>query len=244
MSVEGNGELPRTGGTISALGEPYAARLSSKEPAMRLDSGCDLRPYGSVRAEQRKISMGRAGSDDLDGARFVKLSEAEDNVAVQVLEAAQRILIELPPERGDTCHVRVTLLSEFVSVFDGGFNFASNVLGKFFFEYRMRELFQQNGSEPHIGFECAALLLQFTQHGKQREISFRRGFMQPLRSVRPGAVIDDVRKVGMERKSNASKLIFSGSFLRHRRTYFPVSKRSGFRCSAAAPEFFSVLQIE
>ena len=48
--------------------------------------------------------------------------------------------------------------------------------------------------------EADVVALKIFQHAQQRQIGLGRGFVQPLHAMRPGAVVDDVRKMRVQGK--------------------------------------------
>ena len=50
-----------------------------------------------------------------------------------------------------------------------------------------------------------AVALEATEHAEQWEVGFGGRLVQPLHAVRPGAVVDDVRQVGVQGEGQISR---------------------------------------
>src|SRR5260221_12963931 len=133
----GNREAPLSRRTVPALRQPNATRPSAKKPAMRLHSGHDLRADRSVRSQQREISVCGSAGNNLDSAGVIEPAEAADDIAAEIFELAQCILVKLAPEVRDRHHVRFAVAAEVVNVLDRGLNLSRQVDGKLLLENRM-----------------------------------------------------------------------------------------------------------
>src|SRR5579864_1582412 len=74
-------EVPATCRAIPAFRQPDSPRLSAKESPVSFNASFDLRADGFICAEQGKVSMRGAASNDFDGAGFVEIAETLDDVA-------------------------------------------------------------------------------------------------------------------------------------------------------------------
>src|SRR5579859_1403384 len=207
-AVQRHGKLPWSRRTIAALRQPNTAWPPAKKALVRLHSGFDLRADRSVSSQQRKIAVRGAASDDLDGAAVIKTLKAANDVGAKIVKMAQRAFVEALPEARDLHHVALALQAEVFRVLVRGFNLAQQIFGEFVLKNRMRELLQQNRREIYVRLERQPLLLQFGENPQQWQVGLRRGFVQPLHAVRPGAVIHYVWKVRMQRKRHVAGRIF------------------------------------
>src|SRR5690242_17664239 len=107
--------------------------------------------------------MGSAAGDDLNRPGVIEMAEPFDDVSTELIIVVQRLFVEPFPVIGHAQGLSVALASKVFSVFAGCSYLAQQVLGKFFFEDRVRKLLQENGREVHIGLERKILLLQFTE---------------------------------------------------------------------------------
>ncbi len=67
---------------------------------VRLDCNPHLRAHTLVCAEQRQIAVGCAAGNDLDQTRLVKVLEAGDDIAAELLEVLERLAEEALPKAG------------------------------------------------------------------------------------------------------------------------------------------------
>src|SRR5579859_2678838 len=115
-AIQRHRKLPAPGRAISAFRKPNTLWLSAKESKVRFHSGADLSANGCIGAEERKITMGGATGDDLDGAGFVEVAKSFDDVAAQRFKVAERLLVKTQPELRDLCEMGLTLALEVFGV--------------------------------------------------------------------------------------------------------------------------------
>ncbi len=123
------------------------------------------------------------------------------------LEVAERGGEEGVPEACGLGEVQFAGGGEVGLVLAGGDDLALDVLGELGLEDRVGELLQQDGREVQIAVQADAIGLQPAQDAQQRQVGLGGGFVQPLHAVRPGAVVDDVGQMSVQRKGEkASRL--------------------------------------
>ena len=64
----------------------------------------------------------------------------------------------------------------------------------------MGELLQKDRGKVEVAVKADSVFLQAPEDAEEWEVGLGGGFMKPLHAVRPGAVVDDVRQVGVERE--------------------------------------------
>ena len=192
-SCRSHGKLPWPGGPVSTLRQPDAAWTPAKKTFVRSHTHAYLGADGSVGSQQRKVTVGGAAGDDLDGPGIVEVAKAGDYVPSQRFEVAGRVFEKARPELSHLRKMRFPAAAEIVRVLLRGINFLLGVFQKLFFEGRMRELFQQNGRKIDVGFERQALALQLGKDPQQGQIGFRGGFVQPVEPMRPRSVVHHIR---------------------------------------------------
>ena len=89
-------------------------------------------------------------------------------------------------------------------VLASGDNLTAEILGEFSDEDRMRELLEKYGREIKVAVKTDPISLEVPKNAEQRQIGLGDSFVEPLHAMRPGAVIDHVRQVGMEREREKS----------------------------------------
>jgi hypothetical protein len=202
-AVGGRGRVvPEAGGAVAALGRPDAAGMLADVADVGGDGGADLGADALVGAEQRHVAVGGAAGDDLDQADVVEVAEALDDVAAEGVEVVERLGEEAVPEAGGLGEVGVAGLDEVGLVFAGGDDLAGEVVGELGDEDGVGELLEQDGREIEVAVEGDAVALEVAEDAQEREVGFGGGFVQPLHAVRPGAVVDDVGQVGVQREGS------------------------------------------
>ena len=69
---------------------------------------------------------------------------------------------------------------------------------------RMSELLEKDRREIEVAVETDVVALEIFEDSEEREVGFSSGFVEPLHSVRPGAVIDDVGQMRVQREGKKS----------------------------------------
>jgi len=169
------------------------------------DGGADLSADALVGAQQRQVSVGRRAGDDLNQAGVVEVAETADDVAVEGIEIVESGGKEPAPEARRLGEMGVAGLDEVGLILACGEDLARKVLGKFGYEERMSQLLQQNGGEVDVEIGGNTVTFQIAQHAQDREVGLRGGFVQPLHPVRPGAVVDHIRQVRVQRESQIAR---------------------------------------
>ena len=96
-------------------------------------------------------------------------------------------------------------------VFAGGDDLALDVARELGLEDGVGELLEQDGREVEIAVEGDAVALEVAEDAEQRKIGFGGGFVKPLDAMGPGAVVDDVGQMGVEREGEEAARIGRGS---------------------------------
>ena len=195
-----DGVVPEAGGAVAALRDPDSGGVLAEVAEVGLDGSADLGTDAFVGAEQRHVTVGGAAGDDVDEAGLLEVLEALDDVAVEGLEVVQRLLKEVLPEAGGLGVVGLAGLGEEGLVFAGVDDLAGNVFRELGEEDGVGELLEQNGREIEVAVEADAIGLEASEDAQERKVGLCGGFMEPLHAVRPGAVIDDVWQMGVERE--------------------------------------------
>jgi hypothetical protein len=68
----------------------------------------------------------------------------------------------------------------------------------------VRELFEEDRGEIEIAVKTDVVALEVLEHAEEREIGLGGSLVEPLHSMGPGAVIDDVRQVRVQREGEKS----------------------------------------
>jgi len=169
------------------------------------DGGTDLGADAFVGAEQRHVAVGGSAGDDLEQAFVVEVAEAADDVAREVVELIEGFAEEALPEAGGFGVLMFAHAVEVGFVFAGGGDFALDVARELGDEDGVGELLEQNGREIEIAVEGDAVTLKTAEDAQEREVGFGSGFKEPLHAVGPGAVIDDVGKVRVQREREKAR---------------------------------------
>src|SRR5438046_6897157 len=82
-SCRSHGKLPWPGGAVSTLRQPHAAWTPAKKTFVRSHTHAYLGADGSVGSQQRKVNVGSAAGDDLDGHGGVEVEKAGEYIASQ-----------------------------------------------------------------------------------------------------------------------------------------------------------------
>src|SRR5437588_12779633 len=159
-SCRSHGKLPWPGGAVSTIRRPDAAWMPGKKTFVRSHTHAYLGADGSVGSQQRKVTVGGATGDDLDGPGVVEVAKAGDYVPSQRFEVAGRVFEKARPELSHLRKMRFPAAAEIVRVLLRGINFLLGVFQKLFFEGRMRELFHQIVLKIDVGCEFQAIALQ------------------------------------------------------------------------------------
>ena len=162
------------------------------------DGGADLRADALVGAEERHVAVGGCAGDDLYEALVVEVAEAFDDVAIEGLEVREGLGEIGVPIAGELGVVGFAHGGEVGLVFAGGDDFSLDVFGELGFEDGVSELLEEDGGEVQVAAESDAVALEIAEDAEEREIGFGGGFMQPLDAMRPGSVVDDVGKMGVQ----------------------------------------------
>ena len=85
-------------------------------------------------------------------------------------------------------------------VFAGGYDLAGQVVRELGEEDRVRELLEQDGREIEIAVETDVVAFEIFEDPEEGEVGFGGGFVEPLESMGPRAVIDDIGKMRMQGK--------------------------------------------
>jgi len=199
-----DGVVPEAGGAVAALGRPDALGMFADVADVGVDGGADLGTDTLVGAEERHVTVGCAAGDDVDEADVVEVTEAGDDVAVEVIEVFEGLREEAVPEAGGLGEVSFAGLDEEGLVFAGGDYFAIEIVGELCDEDGVRELLEEDGREVEIAVEADLIAFEIFEDAEKREIGFSGGFVEPLHTVRPGAVIDDVGQMRMQGEGEKS----------------------------------------
>jgi len=195
---------PEAGGAVAALGRPDAAWEFADVAAMGLDGGTDLGAKAFVGAEQRHVAVSCAAGDDLDQTEVVEVAEAGDDVAVEVVELVEGFGEEALPEARGFGEVIFAGAFEEGFVFAGGVDLALDVARELGEEDGVGELLEEDGREIEVAVEGDAIAFEVAEDAEEREIGFCGGFEEPLHAVGPGAVVDDVGKMGVQGEGKES----------------------------------------
>ena len=95
------------------------------------DRRANLRGHALVGPKQRQVAVGRRAGEDLDGAGFVEVTEACDDVAGRVRRNRLETLEKVQPEDGRLCEAILAILAEVVLVFLRRNDLPLKVFGKF-----------------------------------------------------------------------------------------------------------------
>ena len=171
---------------------------------MRGDGDANLCAEAFVGAEQRHVAVGGSAGDDVDEAGVVEVAEAADEIAVVVIEVFEGLREEAMPEARSFGEMCLAGLDEEGFVFAGGDDFAIEVVREFGDEDGVSELLEQDGGEVEIAVETDVVALEIFEHAEQREIGFGGCFVEPLHTVGPSAVIDDVGQMRVQGEGKKS----------------------------------------
>ncbi len=174
------------------------------------DGGADLGANALVRAQQRHIPVSSTAGDDLDQAGVVEVAKAFDDVAAEGVEVVEGVGEVLVPEAGELGVVELADGEEVGLVFAGGEDLALEVAGEVGFEDGVSELLE-DGREIEAAVEGDAVALEIAEDLEQREVGFGGGFMEPFDAMRPGAVVDDPREMGVEREGEKARGLAVGT---------------------------------
>ena len=89
-----------------------------------------------------------------------------------------------------------------------GDNLSLQVLRELRDKRRMRKLLEQDRGEIQIALKSYPVPFQMAENSKQRKVGFGGGFVEPLHSVRPGSMMNDVRQMSMQRKGEITLRLF------------------------------------
>ncbi len=169
-----------------------------------LDRGADLGSYALVGAQQRHVAVRGAAGDDLDQAGVIEVTESRDDVAVERAKVIESLRKEAMPEAGGLGQVGFAGLNKVRLILARGDDLAPEIIRKLGDEAWVRELFQQNGREIQVALKSNAVSLKISQHPQQWKVGLGSSFVEPLHSVWPRAVIDDIRQVRMQGKGEVA----------------------------------------
>jgi hypothetical protein len=141
----------------------------------------------------------RRAGDDVDQARVVEVAEAFDDVLAESVEVVEGLGEEAVPEAGGLGVVGLAGLGKEGLVFAGGHHLAAEILGELREEDRVGELLEQDGRKVEIAVQADAVTFQIPKGAQKREIGLCSGLVEPLHAMRPGAVIDDVGQMRVQR---------------------------------------------
>ncbi|MGH9596050.1 MAG: hypothetical protein ACRD3K_04540 [Edaphobacter sp.] len=148
--------------------------------------------------------MGGSAGDDFDETDVVEVTEAGDDVAIEAMEVFECLGEEALPEACGLGEMGFAGLYEVGFVFAGGDDLAVQVVGELGDEDRVSELLEEDGGEIEVAVETDAVALEIFEDAEKREIGFGGGFVEPLHSMRPGAVVDDVGQMRVQGEGEKS----------------------------------------
>ena len=122
----------------------------------------------------------------------------------RALKSLQGVGEEVLPEAGGLGVVRFADGDEVGLVFAGGDDLALEVVGELGAEDGVGELLEEDGGEIEVAVERDAVALEVAEDAEQRKVGFGGGFVEPLDAMRPGAVVDDIGQVGVQRQGEES----------------------------------------
>ena len=183
---------------IRALREPDAAGRLAEVAAVRFDGGAELEVDRLVAAEEREVAVGRGTGDHLDVAAALELGEGAGDVAADPAMHLPHALVELFPKRREPHDLLVPAGLEVCTRFHTG---APNVLvvkREFLLKLRRGELLRQDRREVDRPLGRDAVGDEAVGRLEQREVALERGLAEPVAAVRPPAVIQHHREVGVQ----------------------------------------------
>ncbi len=150
--------------------------------------------------------MRGATGDDFDRPVFLEASEARDQVgparAHEILEAGA---VEALPARGECRERGFAGAREVRAVVHGGADLLIEVSGELGVKVGMCELFAQHRREAERNPERSAASGALVQNAPQRQVGFGRRLVEPVDAVRPAAVVEHPRQVGVEHERERAR---------------------------------------
>ena len=168
-------------------------------PAMRRARHAHLRIDGGIAPQQRQVAVGRRAGEDLDRALLLEPAKAGDQVrAVRPHEVFERRAVEGFPPLGEARHRRLGAALEPLAVFARRGDLRLEIADELAMEVGMSELLAQHRREPQRDAERSPGLRAVMEDLPQRQVGLRRGFVQPVHSMRPAAMVEHPWQVRVE----------------------------------------------
>ena len=175
---------------------------------MSFDGSADLGAYTFVGSQQRHKAVSCAAGNDLDQTDIVEMPEAGDDIAIESAKVFESLGKKTVPETRRLGEMGLPGLDEKGFILSCSDNFSLEIFRKLGDKGRMRKLLEQDRREIQIALKPYPVPFQMAQNSKQRKISFGCGFVEPLHSVRPGSMMNDVRQMSMQRKGEIPLRLF------------------------------------
>src|SRR2546429_6565954 len=212
VAEPGVGELlldapaPLLGRAIRALRQPAALRRDPEQTTVLVLAHRQLQPDALVAGEERQVPVRGRGPDDLEATLLLETAEGGYQVLVDLPEQRLQTREPRPPEihqrqqrlvaRGR--QRRRCLVAGGEALREERFHLAC--------EGGADQLIRQHRSEADRQRRRRSLGGQLLQPLQQREIRVQRRLAQPVAAVRPATVIQDVRKMTVEREDELHRV--------------------------------------
>src|SRR2546430_2051309 len=149
--------------------------------------------------------MRRVAGENLNMPLTHPLGIFPRNVPPNLLEAAEPFLIPLLPARGQISKVRIVISFKSLPILNCPISSLAQISNKPALESLMRQLLQQNRRESNRNRRPRLEQRRLADHVQNRQISLRRGLVQPGLAVRIRAVVQNVREVSMQDDAKCSQ---------------------------------------
>jgi hypothetical protein len=126
------------------------------------------------------------------------VAEAGDDVVAEFFEVVEGLREESVPETSRLSILDLAALNKKGLVFAGCNDLSGDIFWKFGDEDGVGKLLEQDGREIQVAVETNSVSLQVCEEAKKREVGLCGGFVEPLHSMRPGPMIDDVGEMGVQ----------------------------------------------
>src|SRR5438067_4960856 len=127
------------------------------------------------------------------------------NIAANLLEAVEPFLIPLLPARGQISKVRIVISFKSLPILNRPISSLAQISNKPALESLMRQLLQQNRRESNRDRRPRFEQRRLPDHVENRQISLRRGLVQPGLAVRIRPMVQHIRKVSVQDDAKCSQ---------------------------------------
>jgi hypothetical protein len=172
---------------------------------MRGHRGAHLPLDRGVGREQREVAVGRPAGEDLDRALLLEPAEAGHDVhALRPHEVLERVAVEALPALGECGEGGFAGAAEPRPVLGGGRDLLPEIVAELAMEIGMRQLLAQHRGEIDRDPERSATGA-LVEHAREREVGLRHRLVEPVHSMRPAAVMQHPRQMGVEHERERSR---------------------------------------